>query len=63
MLSSHYAPRAKLRLNARDVRPGEALLAFGPEAPAAATTLNLSASADLIDFPGIPRTPVSLTSR
>ena len=49
MLSSHYAPKAKLRLNARDARPGEALLAFGPDAPAAATVLNLSASADLIE--------------
>ena len=29
MLASHYAPRTPLRLNARDVRPGEALLAFG----------------------------------
>src|SRR5579871_6322505 len=30
MLASHYAPRARVRLNARDVAPGEALLAFGP---------------------------------
>ena len=29
MMSSHYAPRAVLRLNATEVRPGEALLAFG----------------------------------
>ncbi len=29
-LESHYAPRAKLRLNARDAQPGEALLGFGP---------------------------------
>jgi hypothetical protein len=34
MLASHYAPRAKLRLNATEVRPGEALLAFGPGASA-----------------------------
>jgi L-threonylcarbamoyladenylate synthase len=38
-----------LRLNAIEVRPGEALLAFGPDAPRAATALNLSASGDLIE--------------
>ena len=49
MLTSHYAPKATLRLNARDVRPGEALLAFGPDAPPAATVLNLSPCGDLIE--------------
>jgi L-threonylcarbamoyladenylate synthase len=49
MLASHYAPKATLRLNAREVRPGEALLAFGPDAPPAATALNLSAAGDLIE--------------
>ncbi|HLH87703.1 MAG TPA: L-threonylcarbamoyladenylate synthase [Xanthobacteraceae bacterium] len=52
MLMSHYAPHATLRLNAADVRPGEALLAFGPDLPAGAaqaTTLNLSARRDLIE--------------
>jgi L-threonylcarbamoyladenylate synthase len=50
MLSSHYAPRAGVRLNAIDVRPGEALLAFGDVVPSgAATTLNLSASGDLVE--------------
>jgi L-threonylcarbamoyladenylate synthase len=49
MLASHYAPKSTLRLNAIDVRPGEALLAFGPDAPRAATTLNLSPSGDLIE--------------
>src|SRR3954471_1214944 len=49
MLSSHYAPKARLRLNAVDVRPGEALLAFGPSAPRAERTLNLSASGDLVE--------------
>jgi L-threonylcarbamoyladenylate synthase len=44
-LASHYAPRAKLRLNANEAAPGEALLAFGPSAPKDA--LNLSASGDL----------------
>ena len=35
MLASHYAPKSPLRLNAVDVRPGEALLAFGPDVAAA----------------------------
>jgi L-threonylcarbamoyladenylate synthase len=48
MLSSHYAPKARLRLNAGAARPGEALLAFGP-APAAGITLNLSARGDLVE--------------
>ncbi len=30
MLKSHYAPKAKVRLNATDKRNGEAFLAFGP---------------------------------
>jgi L-threonylcarbamoyladenylate synthase len=46
-------PRAKLRLDAAEVQPGEALLAFGPAVPPgaerAATTLNLSARGDLIE--------------
>jgi L-threonylcarbamoyladenylate synthase len=47
-LINHYAPRAKLRLNAQDVKPGEALLAFGPQVPdGAAMTLNLSAAGDV----------------
>jgi L-threonylcarbamoyladenylate synthase len=49
MLSSHYAPKSKLRLNAIDLRPGEALLAFGASAPNADTTLNLSPTGDLIE--------------
>ena len=48
MLASHYAPKARLRLNAEAARPGEALLAFGP-APAASVTLNLSPRGDLIE--------------
>jgi L-threonylcarbamoyladenylate synthase len=47
MLASHYAPRARLRLDATDARPDEALLAFGP-APAGAV-LNLSPRGDLIE--------------
>ena len=47
-LPSHYAPSLKLRLDAREPRPGEALLAFGPEgAPAGfAELLWLSRSGD-----------------
>ena len=33
MLASHYAPSLPLRLDAVSAQPGEALLAFGPEAP------------------------------
>jgi L-threonylcarbamoyladenylate synthase len=53
MLASHYAPRTPLRINAKDVAPGEALLAFGadlpPGAEAAAAMLNLSARGDLVE--------------
>ena len=45
MLASHYAPRARLRLNAADARPGETLLAFGPDAPP--NGANLSARGNL----------------
>jgi len=48
MLSSHYAPKARLRLDAEAAGPDEALLAFGP-APAAGVTLNLSPRGDLIE--------------
>jgi L-threonylcarbamoyladenylate synthase len=51
-LASHYAPRARLRLQAQDVRSGEALLAFGPsfiDASAAAACLNLSLRGDLVE--------------
>src|SRR5258706_3118153 len=48
MMASHYAPRAKLRLNARTVERGEALLAFGPDIPKGARTVgNLTESGDL----------------
>jgi len=53
MLASHYAPRATLRLDAHEVRPGEAVLAFGPALPVgadrAAKMLNLSPRGDLIE--------------
>jgi L-threonylcarbamoyladenylate synthase len=49
-LASHYAPGRKLRLDARDAQPGEALLAFGPDAPAGfAEILFLSRSGDLAE--------------
>ncbi|MEJ2377190.1 MAG: L-threonylcarbamoyladenylate synthase [Pseudolabrys sp.] len=50
MLASHYAPRARMRLNAQTVRPGEALLAFGPDVPPTnSMTLNLSPRGDLVE--------------
>jgi L-threonylcarbamoyladenylate synthase len=50
MLTSHYAPRLGLRLEARTVAADEALLAFGPEVPAGAcATLNLSAAGDPVE--------------
>jgi len=51
MLASHYAPRAKVRLNAQRLEPGEALLAFGLGAisgiDAASAVMNLSERGDL----------------
>ena len=50
MLASHYAPSLPLRLNATTVAPSEALLAFGPEAPAgAAETMWLSSVGDVAE--------------
>ena len=53
MLASHYAPRARLRLDAESVGAGEALLAFGSARPAgidqAKAMLNLSARGDLVE--------------
>ena len=47
-MASHYAPRARLRLKARDVDKDEVLLAFGSNVPAGARkTLNLSSAGDL----------------
>lgn len=44
-LASHYAPGAKMRLNARNPKTGELLLGFG----AVEATLNLSPSGDLTE--------------
>jgi L-threonylcarbamoyladenylate synthase len=53
LLTSHYAPRAAVRLNAARVEPGEALLAFGPNlvpgSDRAAVALNLSERGDLTE--------------
>ena len=50
MLARHYAPQTPLRLDAREVRTGEALLAFGAAVPRhAGVMLNLSRSGDLIE--------------
>jgi len=53
MLASHYAPAAQLRLDATEVRQGEALLTFGPDLPrdagAAVAIINLSPRGDLAE--------------
>ena len=49
-LASHYAPAARVRLDATDVQPGEALLAFGPNPlPATGPVFNLSPRGDLVE--------------
>jgi L-threonylcarbamoyladenylate synthase len=47
MLASHYAPRARLRLDADAPRAGEAYLAFGAPAPLGGITL--SSTGDLVE--------------
>jgi L-threonylcarbamoyladenylate synthase len=47
-LTRHYAPAAPVRLEALDIRPGEAFLAFG-EAPEDARVFNLSPGRDLTE--------------
>ncbi|TCD13431.1 L-threonylcarbamoyladenylate synthase [Oricola cellulosilytica] len=53
MMQSHYAPLAKVRLNAKTVEEGEALLGFGPErakgAERAKKVLVLSENGDTIE--------------
>ena len=50
LLARHYAPATRLRLDARDPRSGEALLAFGSPVPHHdGPTINLSASGDLAE--------------
>jgi L-threonylcarbamoyladenylate synthase len=52
-LASHYATRARMRLNASDVRSGEALLNFGAQKLAgieqAGAALDLSPKGDLVE--------------
>ncbi len=49
-MASHYAPKAKIRLNASSVENQEALLAFGAALPAGSfPSLNLSRRRDLIE--------------
>jgi L-threonylcarbamoyladenylate synthase len=48
LLASHYAPSLSVRLDVMDARPGEALLAYGPDVPlGCAAVLWLSRSGDL----------------
>lgn len=52
MLASHYAPRTPVRLNARQLEAGEALLAFGPDMISVAdktSVMNLSEAGDLVE--------------
>lgn len=53
LLASHYAPRAAVRLHAREVHAGEAWLGFGADQPVdlenAVAMRNLSASGDLAE--------------
>lgn len=42
MLTSHYAPHARLRLNATDVKPGEAVLDFGGQLSGGVVHIDLS---------------------
>lgn len=48
-LESHYAPRARVRLDATAVNDGEALLAFGQPLPCSGPVLNLSPRSDTIE--------------
>jgi L-threonylcarbamoyladenylate synthase len=50
MLARHYAPATRLRLDAHEVQPGEALLAFGRDVPDhAGPMINLSPSGDVVE--------------
>lgn len=49
MMTSHYAPNAKMRLNAREQREGEAFLGFGDVSGEGPAALNLSKSGDLTE--------------
>lgn len=49
LLARHYAPGRPMRLNAHEQQAGEALLAFGAEAPSGDGVLNLSLTGDLAE--------------
>ena len=50
MMARHYAPAARLRIDALDVHEGEALLGFGPAMPKhAGEAINLSPPGDLAE--------------
>lgn len=53
LLASHYAPRAAVRLEVGDIRPGEAVLLFGAALPrgldGASAILNLSPAGDVAE--------------
>lgn len=49
MLKRHYAPRARLRIDAANVESGEAFLAFGAPPPGVTPTLSLSIRGDLAE--------------
>ena len=49
LMVSHYAPLLPVRLNATTVLANEALLAFGPPLPGAATVFQLSLAGDLVE--------------
>ena len=48
-LSSHYAPNARLRLEATSAGEQEMMLAFGPDAPKDRPGVNLSPTGDLVE--------------
>ncbi len=68
LLASHYAPRARVRLDARSIEAGDAALLFGPDSPGglpkAAASFNLSERGDLAEaaaalFSGLRRLDAS----
>ncbi len=48
LLASHYAPRAKVRLNAQSINEGEAVLDFGRQFPDAKNRMDLSEAKNLV---------------
>ena len=49
MMASHYAPNAKIRLNATEAKAGEAFLGFGEVSVSGPMAINLSAAGDLAE--------------